>query len=412
MKRLKVLVSAYACEPNKGSEPGVGWNWVKQIARFHDVWVMTRENNRDIINAELKLQPIDNLHFIYFDLPRWARFFKKGRKGYQLYYYLWQVAGYFKAREYCKLVNFDVSHHITFSPCFYPSFLSLLPVPFIWGPVGGVEKYPKSFWKFFGASEVIKELVREVYTRGVFYLDPFLWLTLRRAAVIFVCDQDTKKFLEKKVKKQATPIYVTSQVGIDIDKSSKKDLENNEIVFLTSGRLVSKKGVYILVRAFLQVAANYPNVRFLITGDGIAKKRIMNLVKRDAMADKVNFLGFVDDKTLTELYKSSDVFLMGSLQDSGGLVVLEAMTTGLPVIAFDLGGPGEIITEECGIKIPACNIEQAIEDFSKAIEELALDPEKRRRLGIGAVQRVSEVYDWEKKGAEIALALSAVRYPQ
>ena len=51
--RLKVLASAYACEPEKGSEPGAGWNWVKQIARFHEVWVITRANNRLSIDQAL-----------------------------------------------------------------------------------------------------------------------------------------------------------------------------------------------------------------------------------------------------------------------------------------------------------------------------------------------------------------------
>ena len=69
MKKLKVLVSAYACEPDKGSEPGVGWNWAKQIAHFHEVWVVTRTNNRPAIEERIEKNPDPNLHFIYVDLP-------------------------------------------------------------------------------------------------------------------------------------------------------------------------------------------------------------------------------------------------------------------------------------------------------------------------------------------------------
>ena len=71
-RRLRVLMSAYACEPGKGSEPGVGWNLAKAMATRHDVWVVTRANNRPVIESELEEQPVPNLHFLYYDLPRWA----------------------------------------------------------------------------------------------------------------------------------------------------------------------------------------------------------------------------------------------------------------------------------------------------------------------------------------------------
>ena len=66
---MKVLVSAYACEPGKGSEPGVGWQWVRQIARFHDTWVITRANNREKIEADLLQRPgsVDRHRFTFDD---------------------------------------------------------------------------------------------------------------------------------------------------------------------------------------------------------------------------------------------------------------------------------------------------------------------------------------------------------
>ena len=88
---MKVLLSAYACEPDKGSEPAVGWNWVRQVSRFHEVWVITRANNRKPIEKALAKNPLPNAHFIYFDLPHWARFWKRGQRGAHLYYYLWQL---------------------------------------------------------------------------------------------------------------------------------------------------------------------------------------------------------------------------------------------------------------------------------------------------------------------------------
>ena len=75
---LKILLSAYACEPHKGSEAGVGWHWAVELSRLrHEVWVITRANNRTAIDAELAHNPHPNLHFIYYDLPDWAKSWKK-----------------------------------------------------------------------------------------------------------------------------------------------------------------------------------------------------------------------------------------------------------------------------------------------------------------------------------------------
>ncbi|MGB2889494.1 MAG: hypothetical protein WBC04_17505, partial [Candidatus Acidiferrales bacterium] len=91
---MKVLVSAYACEPKKGSEAGAGWNWVCQISRFEECWVITRLNNRDAIDRALAGSPMPRVHFVYYDLPQWARFWKKGQRGTRAYYYLWQIGAY------------------------------------------------------------------------------------------------------------------------------------------------------------------------------------------------------------------------------------------------------------------------------------------------------------------------------
>src|SRR4051812_7572759 len=87
--RRSILVSAYACEPGAGSEPGIGWNWVRQFARRHDVFVITRSNNRDGVEAALNAEQLTNVHPIYVDFPRWARFWKKGQAGIHVYYHLW-----------------------------------------------------------------------------------------------------------------------------------------------------------------------------------------------------------------------------------------------------------------------------------------------------------------------------------
>ena len=82
------LLSAYACEPEKGSEPGVGWNWALELAKKHKVVVITRENNKQAIQQYLSRHSCANLSFAFCDLPSKLSFFKKGQKGLHLYYFL------------------------------------------------------------------------------------------------------------------------------------------------------------------------------------------------------------------------------------------------------------------------------------------------------------------------------------
>ena len=187
---MRVLASAYACEPCKGSEPGVGWNWVCQIAKFHDVWVITRANNRRAIEEKLAQQPMPRVRWIFYDLPGWARFWKKKRRGIHAYYYLWQIGAYWRARRLHRTVYFDLAHHVTLVTYWMPSFMALLPVPLLWGPVGGGDSIPWSLWRNLSWRGKTYELLRATAQR-LSSFDPFLWLTARRAALALGTTEET-----------------------------------------------------------------------------------------------------------------------------------------------------------------------------------------------------------------------------
>src|SRR5205814_1654653 len=139
---MKVLVSAYACEPGKGSEPAVGWNWVQALARRGSrIHVITRSNNREAIeNDSGSRNPV--LSFHDFDLPRWARAGKRWPGGIYVYYLFWQVGAYRLAKRLHAVERFDRVQHVTFASCRLPPFLGRSGIPFIFGPVGGGESMP------------------------------------------------------------------------------------------------------------------------------------------------------------------------------------------------------------------------------------------------------------------------------
>jgi glycosyltransferase involved in cell wall biosynthesis len=400
--KMKVLVSAYACEPEKGSEPGVGWNWVCQAGRFNEVWVMTRANNRARIEASLIRQPMPNVHWVYFDLPRWARFWKKERRGIHLYYYLWQLGVYFVARKLHREVGFNLVHHVTFVNYWMPSFLALLPVPFVWGPVGGGESAPRSFWRSFSLRGKAYELLRGL-ARFLGEFDPFVRRAARRAAVGIATTEETAARLRGL---GCRKVMVLSQVALPRDEIARLGAftvgQSNPFRLVSIGSLLHLKGFELGLRAFARFQARFPATEYWIIGDGPERKRLEKLAHNLGLAGKVTFWGTIPRSEVLEKLADCDVLVHPSLHDSGGWVCLEAMAAGRPVVCLDLGGPALQATEDTGLKVPATLPEQVVSELAAAMTRLARDPDLRIRLGIAARSRAQEHFDWDTKGLFMA----------
>jgi glycosyltransferase involved in cell wall biosynthesis len=391
---MKVLMSAYACEPGKGSEPGVGWNWALQAARFHDVWVVTRANNRDAIEAELARNPVPNLRFFYHDLPRWGRFWKKGHRGVHLYYLLWQLTAVPVGRRLHRDVGFDVGHHVTFVSFRSPSFLAALPIPYVWGPVGGGERAPRRFYRTFGVAGAAKQLLRDL-SNALTRVDPLVRATARRACVILVTTPATADALSIKDRARARLVPAVGEPARACPTAPAVPASDGLRV-LYVGNLIYWKGVHLALAA---VARCTRTVSFtVVAGRADERERLERLVRRLGIGDRVRFMDALTHAEALAQYDEHDVFLFPSFQDSGGGAVLEAMAAGLPVVCLDLGGPAVSVTSETGILVPARNPAQVIRALAAGLETLAADPALRRRMGEEGRRRVTEEYSWDSKG--------------
>jgi len=388
-------MSAYACEPGLGSEPGVGWNTALEMVRYHDVWVMTRANNRRAVEAALRDTAIPGLHFVYYDLPRWACWWKRGQRGVQVFYYLWQVGAYFVARRLHRQVGFDLIHHVTFVRYWMPCFLALLPVPLIWGPVGGGETTPKAFWRTFSFEGKVCEALREI-GRWLGERDPFVRLTARRSVLAMAATEETQERLRRL---GTTRTRVVSQIGLraaEIDQLARcASPDGTPLRFVGIGRLLWWKGFQLGLRAF--ALARVKAAEFWIIGDGPERGRLAAAAQALGIADRVVFWGRLSRAETLRKLGQTHVMVHPSLHDSGGWVCLEALAAGRPVICLDLGGPANQISSEVGFKIPAHDPDQAVNELAKAMRLLAADPGLRERMGDGGAPR-SQAYCWKRKG--------------
>lgn len=397
---MKILLSAYACEPNRGSEPGVGWNIARELARYNQVWVLTRpDDGREAIEAELARNPQPNLHIVYFTLPVLGGFWQWGSIAFVLHYYLWQIQAYFVAKKLHQQVDFDVAHHVTFVRYSSPSFISLLPIPFVWGTVGGAEAAPKPFWQDFGFRAKIYEILR-AFAHKVGERDPFARLTAQKSAIARVTTADTAKQVSKM---GALKIEIVPEAALSLEEISKMSLfpilDSSPVRFISMGRLLHWKGFHLGLKAFAQ--ANLADAEYWILGEGVEANKLQSLATKLGIANRVKFWGRLPrSQTLTKL-SQCHVLVHPSLHDSGGWVCLEAMAAGRPILCLDLGGPGVQVTAQTGIKVPAHSPEQAVIELAQGMVRLTQDPQLRSRLGIGGRTMVQELYNWEAKGQEI-----------
>ena len=401
---MKILISAYACEPYRGTEPGVGWHTVWEVAKYHEVWVLTRpDDGRPAIEKYLAENPSPNLHFVYFNLPILGGFWQWGSIAFVLHYYLWQIQAYFVASRLHQTIDFDLSHHVTFVRYSTPSFISLLPIPFIWGSIGGGETAPKTFWQDFSFKAKLYELFRD-WSHKLGELDPFTLLTARRSATVRVTTKDTAQRVRHLGAKKVDILPAVSLSKEEIECLSESvDLvpdPQRPICFISAGRLIHWKGFHLGLRAFAR--ANLDNAVYWILGEGKEKSNLEALAEELGIGERVKFWGELPRTETLNLLKQADVLLHPSLHDSGGFICLEAMAASLPVICLDLGGPGILVASETGIKVPALNPQQAVVDLAQAVVDLAADSQLRSHLGSEGAKLVREHFNWEAKGKQLA----------
>ncbi|MFC2166814.1 glycosyltransferase family 4 protein [Acidobacteriota bacterium] len=404
MKRLNVLVSAYACNPlaTEESYPGeavLGWNLIKQLNRFHNVSVLTRTYNKKGIEEAVEQGKIRDIKFHYLTLPKILSVLKRNFLGFSLYYLIWQIKAFFIARRLCKENCYDFFHHITFNNDWMPSFIgAFLPLPFIWGPMGGGQKVPRSFKKTIHWKNRINQNLRlagQWFWRNTW----FRRRCVKKALAILVCNKDT----EDKLKTAEKKLYSYPVNGI----SSKelKALPPDMVVekppvfqVVYAGRLDAIKGVNLGIKAFQAFSQKFPKSYFKIIGVGPERDRLVNLSKSFSIQDKVEFIPWMEREELLEQLRLSDVLLFPSFRDGGGQVLIEAMASGKPVIGLNVGGPGFHIQKDWGIKIEPKDPGYTVQEMAKALEILYLDEKLRENMGAAGRRRAEEFYLWERLG--------------
>jgi len=398
LKMKTVLATVYAVNPYKGSEDGMGWNLIYQIARYQKVIAITRQNNKQNIDQYMAEQydvVYDNITFVYYDLPIWLRFWKRGAKGALFYYYLWQrfLPSFIKRQN----LEFDVAHNLNFHNDWTPSFLWKLNKPFVWGPIGHHPFIPKAFQVHFDIKAKLKERFSWMIKSYFWKMSSNLQKTKEHAAHILIMNSTVESILN--LRKDS--LSVMPSVACE-DNGYKIEHDEDKFRIITVGRLVHLKGFDIAILSFAKFVQSLSleerkKCELVIVGDGPLNDKYKEIVHQLKIQDVVVFRNWMDRKSLMQFYNTSSLFLFPS-HEGAGMVVAEALSFGLPVICFDNCGPGEFISQHCGTKVPYTNYEDSILQFSNVLHKYFLSPSLIKQQSLHARARYEKCFRWDLRG--------------
>jgi glycosyltransferase involved in cell wall biosynthesis len=389
---LRILLSAYACEPGKGSESGVGWHWAINLAQLgHQVTVLTRANNRDTIEAALRELPTPHPAMVYYDVPRWMSWWKKGVRGIYLYYSLWQAGAYLVARKLVRSSTFDVVHHLTFSHFRQATWMGFLPVPLVIGPFGGGEATPPALEKELPWRFRLREFVR-LRANDVGLWSPLVRAMFAQARIIFYKTPETLHELPRSCRNKCIQQI---EIGIDAARIADHPEVSAAPELLYAGRMLYLKGIHLAFDAMAEVLKKRGDIRLTLIGKGPERDWLAERAERLGISDAITWRPWVPQHQLWQEYRKALAFIMPSLHDSGGSVVLEALASGAPVICLKTGGPGEIVPDKAGFPVATDgrSRQQVVHDLAEAILALAQDSGLANRMSQNAIEYARH-YSW------------------
>lgn len=330
-----ILIAAYDVSTGESSEGHVAFNILRHLCKTHRIVLVTRQNNK----ARLVSDPdfaarCPGIHLVGYDLPKWASWWKRGARFYQAYAYLWQMTWPLALGRHTRLRRtLNLLHVLNFHNDSLPSLAWRLGLPVVWGPINHneiVAPWRRAFWP---TSIAVKHVVMFAFRRVLWRIDPFLRLHVRNSRVVLSAGCWVDRRLDLACVKT---VIRRSQLGANekafrITNNNVQHFSGGKIELICAGRLDWIKGLDLATEALSLLPKEY---RLRIVGKGPAEQQLRALTAHLDVKDRVIFQTAVPRSELSALYAQATLFLFTSAEVAG-LVWVEALASGLPVVAFD-----------------------------------------------------------------------------
>lgn len=393
---MKVLVSAVACNPTRGSESHFGWSAVRALARQHDIWVLAHGNDQPAIEAAVAAGelPSSVRFFYHHGRAKWGRNRLVSRLRAWSDYSVWSRSVEATAARLESEIGFDVIHHVTLSSWRVPCGLWKLGKPLVWGPLGGAEVFPWRLFSTISPEARVFEIARRVQG-GLAFCSPGVRKTARHAAVMLSGTPETAALLRRlagppaDIRQVSAAFFHSSEIARY--DSGVKTFDGPLRIF-AGGEVEGRKGIAIALDALAQAKKNGLRFTYHVGGHG---QEVGWLRKRAARLDiggEVEIGTRLSGGEYVRKLAGSHIYLLPSLRDNAPVTLMEAMLSACVPIVAACGGPGWIVTGESGIRVGVTNPRQMADEIASALLRLDADRSLLARLGRAARQRVSQAF--------------------
>ena len=394
---MNYLISAYSVNPYKGSEDSIGWNWVLQYEKNYKkgdrIILLTKKFNEKDTRKGLKEFNIQHVELVIVDVPDALNWFREKHSAFHhMYYILWQHWAWLWVKH--SGIRFDVIHHVTMNDYRIPSELyKAKGAKVIWGPMGGAQVTPRPL-KVYEKNQLVASF-REFVNKSCSW-NPFYKKALRSYYKIYCINNETQKQISRIVGKDV-PLMPELALRDEYKNLPIRKGKNDILKIVFVGRLIGKKGIAFLVDA-LSLMPTDIDWELLIFGDGDDRALIEKQIADSCIGKNVKLMGNRPLNQIAEAYQQADVFVLPSLRETSGNVLLEAMAYAVPIVAFDTSFCRLLKEVDCGVFI---NTEQALdnikEDYCKAIVTLEQDKELAKQMGLNGYKYVNSKLTWDEK---------------
>jgi glycosyltransferase involved in cell wall biosynthesis len=397
----RVLLSAYQCGPGMGSVSQIGWQWYSRLASKLPVTLVTHVRNREALeNAGAPLSHIIYIDTEWFAAPLYnfaSRLFPKSQHSAFL---LSSLDYYVYDREVVKQLknqtsNWDVIHAPTPVSPYAATRLYKLGLPVVVGPWNGGIQTPKNF------PEIMKQDSMWLYPlRNVGKLTNRTLGGTQYASKILVANQTTMNTVPK-AHQDKCEILLENAVDLDLFAPATYPVFpsiklNRPLELVYVGRLVPFKGLSMLIEAMAQVKNKLP-IKLTVIGEGPMANDWQLLANNLGISEQIDWFGAASADDIVDKLHAAHAFCLPSVRESGGAVLLEAMSCARPVIAVAFGGPAEIVDDKVGYAIPPDGKDVVVAELIKAFYSLFKYPETWQRRGELGRQRAEQCYGWHSK---------------
>ena len=411
VSRAKVLIIAYACRPGDVSERQVGWHWSKLIQAHHDATVLTRESHRLYIEAWIAEQRENGPfpEFIYYDLPTWLSWYKKGERGLYVYYAVWTLLATLRCRRMNRDARWQITHFLTFGTMLWPQFSFLMNTPYVLGPVGGGERIPISLRHAFNWTGQAKILVRRLVQK-LMPLNPIFLANLSRASRVFARTGETLEMIPQRYHRK-TSLLLETAIGPEMLPETPPERANEVVQIVSVGRLISSKFNPLFLEALAAFKTRWRRpIRVVIIGEGPERARLEALRSQLGL-DEVEFVGKKSSPDVYFAMRHADIYFSTTMKEGGTWAFFEAIANHLPIVCLKVNGPDMIVGDDCGIKVQPDGHASACDELAEGLLQLAENPSLRSELAVAALAHIENTFTWDRVSATIDRSYAEVLDP-